>query len=187
MLLLFAWMEAKIQGVKSRMIYVLHDTSAVESSRLRRVRCSVVLLSFPSCRKWCNAGQTRSSSLPLIPPTPPLTTPSSTLLANATTSLGQVAATCPSVTRSIQQTTSFLRCPLVVVTDCARWFGPPAPPNATLSTASRRSMSRAPSDFYRTPFVQVPSSYLCYLLAFLPSSTLLAYSSGGHCRSAVSC
>ena len=116
------------------MIYVLHDISAVESSRLRRVRCSVVLLSFPSYHKWYNAGQTRFSSLPLTPPTIPLTTPSSTLLASATTSLGPVAATCPSVTRAIQQPTSFLRCPLVVVTDCARWFGPPAPPNATLST-----------------------------------------------------
>ena len=155
--------------------------------RIRRSHCSVVFLVIPELSCLLYVGRTRASSISRTLFTITFTLPSLTFFARANLSFVQTAATCSSVTRTIQQITYYTRAPRVVVRTVHVGLVPPLPQTQLYQPPRVRSMSRAPSDFYRTPFVQVPSSYLCYLLAFLPSSTLLAYSSGVHCRSAVSC
>ena len=93
---------------------------------------------------------------------------------NATISLVMTAATCPSVTRTIHQVSPCIRSPRVVVTDCARPFGPLVTPKATLSSLVGCHALQAA--FKHTPFVRAPK--LVYLqsphvpcLIDLPSSS----------------
>ena len=164
-----------------------NSISVVKSLRIRLPHCSVWYFVIPELTWIVYVCQSRAVPLQHILFALSFDNPSLTLFARANLSLVPAAATCSSVTRTIQQSSYCTRDHSVVIRNVPVGLVPPLPQTQLYQPPRVRSMSRAPSDFYRTPFVQVPSSYLCYLLAFLPSSTLLAYSSGVHCRSAVSC